>query len=89
MSKKMRVAEEWVDGGIPWPPTRDTMLRWVAEIQEDAVSCYATTAAIEAVEEAVQQVEQAFAMKATDDDLEAKLKTLRRIVTEELSPMKV
>lgn len=55
--RKIKSAEEWVDGGVPLPsgdPLKDKprYVRWVAMIQEDAVKCYETSATIEEVEEA-------------------------------------
>lgn len=64
--KQTKSPEEWVDDGVPWPPQRDTMIRWVALIQEDAVSCYSVTEAIEEVEEAFSSLSSKLEPSVTD-----------------------
>lgn len=57
----MKSAYQWVDEGVPMPSgkpdDRDRYVRWVAMIQEDAVSCYSFTEAVTAVEKAAAEVE--------------------------------
>jgi len=65
MNSDMKTPSEWVDDGAPWPPDRETFIRWVALIQEDAVKCYT-------VDEAIDEADEAFRVMAdklrSDDD---------------------
>ena len=58
---KIKPASQWVDEGVPLPAGKAgedyaRYTRWVAMIQEDAVACYATTEAIEAVEQKYKEL---------------------------------
>ena len=58
----MKTPAEWVDDGVPWPPERESMIRWVALIQENAVKCYT-------IDEAIDQADAAF--RALADSLDS------------------
>ncbi|NBW42156.1 hypothetical protein EBR25_14380 [bacterium] len=73
MPKKIKTPDEWVDEGVPWPPQRETMVRWAALIQEDAVSCYTVTEAIEKVESAYWYLANRLRDGESTDQAQAKL----------------
>lgn len=66
--QQMKPAAQWVEEGVPLANEAGPYVRWVAQIQEDAVLCYETTAVIEELEAAFTDLESALAFVHASDE---------------------